>query len=166
MPAKGGYTGRKDDLALDGRDVAARSDRPAEAALQRIPVARVEQLEEGSHGEKGSRDVEMQRLGHPLHGEVGEEGLAQLRKRMGWVEAHRRADCPRVGDHEVDIADLGGDVVDGGLEVLLGGHVALERSQAGVRLGGGLEHFQATSQDVDFSGAVECKGPGHGEANT
>lgn len=159
---------RHHHLALHARHRAPLDARPSEPPAHGLLVALVQQLQEREQRKVRARDVDVERLGHLVHRRLDEELLAELSERQGRVPpVGGRADDARVGDDEVEEARVRGDVVDGGLERGLGGHVALEGDEDGrVRGGGGFEDGEAPAEEVDFAGAVHGEGARHGEADS
>jgi len=103
---------------------------------------------------------------HVLHGVVGEECLARFGDSVGWVPARGGAANAGVGDEEIDEAGLGGDGVDGGLDRVFGGDVALDGDEdRGVFFDHFLEDLQASAEEVDLGCAVGGEGARHHQAD-
>lgn len=165
VAGKGRDAGGENDLALDGWDLAALIVGLTETSVERILVTSVEQLEESGHGEKSSRYVDAQHIVHVFHVEVVKQVLFRLRNGMLRVETDRRTNDARIGDDKVDIADISSDLVNGFLEISLGGDVGLEWDYGRVLFGCCLEDFQTSAQDIDLLGTIVGEGPGHGQTN-
>lgn len=168
IAAKRRNAARHHHLALHARHRAPLDARPSETPTQGLLIALVQQLQEREQRKVRARDVDVERLGHLVHRRLDEEFLAELGEGQGRVPpVGGRADDARVGDDEVEEACVRGDVVDGGLERGLGGHVALEGDEdRRVRGGGGFEDGEAPAEEVDFAGAVDGEGARHGQADS
>lgn len=156
---------REDDLALHARDIAPLHQRRAKAPPQRIPVARVQQLEEGQHGEVRARDVDVEGVRELVHGHLVEQAPLELRDAQVRLEPRHGAEGARVGHHEVHVAGVGGHGVHGGLQRRLGADVADQRVQGRVRGCRGVEGLAAPAEDVHLLGAGAGEGLGHVQAD-
>lgn len=169
LPAEPGNTSRDNNLALHRRDITPRRDRLAESTLLKsILVSRLQQLQKGNDGEEGSCNVGVESAGHLLHLEVGEQVLADLGKGQAGVPLVGRAEDARVGDEEVDVPDVVGDLVYALLERLLVGYVADDGDDdapLGVGCDGGGKDASAAAEDVNALCTVGGEGAGHHKAD-